>query len=138
MLNFDYSSARRFSSWQVHPVRVDRKVPESMHQDSEAMNRRTEERVAARFEVRFNDSEQAARALRAYSINMSTGGLCLRTRRLYRVGTQVKLAMNVAGEPFQLQAVVAWVRDDAVGVRFTDLDDQNVRRLEQVVASLPR
>ncbi len=60
-------------------------VPATGH-DAQANNRRGEERVSARFEVHFNHAQEAARALRAYSLNISAGGLCLRTRRAYDVG----------------------------------------------------
>jgi uncharacterized protein (TIGR02266 family) len=102
--------------------------------------RRTEERVAARFEVRFQGPEQAARALRAYSVNLSAGGLCLRTRKAYAVGAPVSIDMQVEGERFELRGVVAWVRPDheAVGVRFSALSDEDRARLEQVVSSLRR
>ena len=37
-------------------------------------NRRSHERVAATFDVRFEEKQDAARALRAYSLNLSAGG----------------------------------------------------------------
>jgi len=103
-------------------------------------NRRTEERVPARFEVHFNDSEVAARALRAYSVNVSSGGLCLRTKRAYDVGVPVQVEMKVDGESFKLRGVVAWVRDEseAVGVRFTKLSDEDRARLQRLIDSLKR
>ncbi len=103
-------------------------------------NRRTEERVPARFEVRFTHSEQAAKALRAYSINISSGGLCLRTQRAYDVGAPVRLELRVDGETFKLEGVVAWVRDEAeaVGVRFTQMTDGDRLRLQRLIDSIKR
>jgi uncharacterized protein (TIGR02266 family) len=103
-------------------------------------NRREHERVSARFEVRFQDTNDAARALRAYSLNVSTGGLCLRTRRSYDVGSHVRLQMSVDGHDFDLEGVIAWVRDDAeaVGVRFLDLKEEDRLRLQRVIASFKR
>lgn len=103
-------------------------------------NRRVEERVSARFEVHFNHMEDAAKALRAYSLNISSGGLCLRTKRAYDVGAPVKLELRVNGEVFNLQGVVAWVRDEseAVGVRFTKLSEEDRARLQSVIDSLKR
>lgn len=103
-------------------------------------NRRVDERIAARFEVRFEAMQDAARALRAYSLNLSSGGLCLRTRRTYDVGAQVRLAMRIAGEDFQLDGAVAWVREDAeaIGVRFINMRDEDRVRLQRVLGTLKR
>jgi uncharacterized protein (TIGR02266 family) len=103
-------------------------------------NRRTEERVPARFAVRFEEAQHAARALRAYSLNLSAGGLCLRTRKAYDVGCEVKLAMVIEGEEFHLNGLIAWVReeDEAIGVRFVNLADADRARLQRVLTSLKR
>ncbi|MCE9672654.1 TIGR02266 family protein [Myxococcus stipitatus] len=103
-------------------------------------NRRADERVAARFAVRFAQQEDAARALRVFSINVSAGGLCLRTRKAYDVGSRVSLSMDIAGQEFHLTGVVAWVRDEqeAIGVRFTDVSDEDRARLQRVVESFKR
>lgn len=106
----------------------------------DVLNRRTEERVAARFEVHFNQSQDAAKALRAYSLNISAGGLCLRTKRAYDVGAPVQMDMVVEGQSFHIQGVIAWVRDEseAIGVRFTDMSDQDRERLQRVIDSIRR
>jgi uncharacterized protein (TIGR02266 family) len=103
-------------------------------------NRRGEERVPARFEVHFHHTQDAAKALRAYSLNISAGGLCLRTRRAYDVGSPVLVDILVEGESFQLHGVIAWVRDEseAVGVRFTDMSEVDRDRLQRVIDSLKR
>jgi uncharacterized protein (TIGR02266 family) len=103
-------------------------------------NRRTHERVTATFELRFQDTEDAARALRAYSLNLSAGGLCLRTRRTYDVGARVRLQMTVSGEDFDLDGVISWVRDDAeaIGVRFIGVNEADQLRLQRVVSSFKR
>ncbi|AGC46310.1 hypothetical protein MYSTI_05022 [Myxococcus stipitatus DSM 14675] len=103
-------------------------------------NRRADERVTAKFAVRFEQTEDAARALRVFSINVSAGGLCLRTRKAYDVGAQVRLSMDIAGEEFHLTGIIAWVRDEqeAIGVRFTDVSDEDRERLQRVVASFKR
>src|SRR5512141_2998582 len=110
----------------------------AMEQDT--LNRRVQERVPARFEVHFNDTEKAAKALRAYSLNISAGGLCVRTRRTYEVGAPVRMDIVVEGESFQLQGVIAWVRDEseAVGVRFTNLSEEDRVRLQRVIDSIRR
>ena len=103
-------------------------------------NRRSHERVTATFDVRFQDNEDAARALRAYSLNLSAGGLCLRTRRSYDVGAPVRLQMTVSGEDFELDGIISWVRDDAeaIGVRFVGVSEADQVRLQRVVASFKR
>jgi uncharacterized protein (TIGR02266 family) len=103
-------------------------------------NRRTEERVPARFEVHFQDTTMAAKALRAYSVNVSSGGLCLRTQRAYDVGVPVQVELHVDGESFKLGGIIAWVRDEseAVGVRFTKLSDADRARLQRLIDSLKR
>jgi uncharacterized protein (TIGR02266 family) len=113
-------------------------VPATGQED--LLNRRTEERVAARFEVHFSQSQDAAKALRAYSLNISAGGLCLRTRRAYDVGTPVQMDMVVEGQAFQLQGVIAWVRDEseAIGVRFTEMSEKDRDRLQRVIDSIRR
>ncbi len=106
----------------------------------DVLNRRAEERIAARFEVHFNQSQDAAKALRAYSLNVSAGGLCLRTRRAYDVGTPVQMDMVIEGQAFQIQGVIAWVRDEseAIGVRFTEMSEQDRERLQRVIDSIRR
>src|SRR4051812_29282631 len=55
----------------------------------EGEDRRQFERVAAHIEVRFGRADEAARALRAYSLNFSVGGLCLKTQRPYEIGDRL-------------------------------------------------
>jgi uncharacterized protein (TIGR02266 family) len=100
-------------------------------------NRRADERVAARFEVRFAQIQDAARALRAYSLNISTGGLCLRTRKAYDVGSQVLVSMAIEGKQFHLNGLIAWVRDEAEAI-FTGMSDEDRARLQGVVDSFRR
>jgi uncharacterized protein (TIGR02266 family) len=104
------------------------------------LNRRIDERIPARFEVHFNYTLEAAKALRAYSLNISAGGLCLRTRRSYDVGTPVQMDMVVEGQAFQIQGVIAWVRDEseAIGVRFTEMSEEDRARLQRVIDSIRR
>ncbi|MBJ6764080.1 TIGR02266 family protein [Myxococcaceae bacterium JPH2] len=115
-------------------------APDAAGEPNPYANRRTDERVAARFEVRFEQMQDAARALRAYSLNVSAGGLCLRTRKAYDVGAQVRLAMVIGGEEFNLTGIIAWVRDEseAIGVRFTDVSDEDHARLSRVLQSFKR
>lgn len=105
---------------------------------SEMDERRRSERVPARVEVRFEEASQAAKAFRAYSLNLSVGGLCVRTQRRYDVGAVVKVSMTIADELVQLDATIAWVRDEAVGLRFNFVSLEDRARLEKLVASVRR
>lgn len=97
------------------------------------VDRRADERVAARIEVRFPAPANAARAFRAYSLNLSLGGLCLKTRRRYPVGERLALSLHLESEEYRLTGVVAWERGGAIGVRFENLSAEDRQRLEEVV-----
>ncbi len=97
------------------------------------VERRADERVVARIEVRFKGPAEAARAFRAYSLNFSVGGLCLKTRRQYQVGDRLSLSLTVNSHQYRLTAVVAWERSGAVGVRFVDVGPEDRRRLGEVL-----
>lgn len=99
-------------------------------------DRRSAPRYAARFDVRFYSSQAAARAFNAFSVNFSAGGLCVRSRQAYAVGDPLKLELRIEGVLFELDAVVAWVRGEAVGVRFVDVPDDMRAKLEAVAKGL--
>ncbi len=102
------------------------------------VERRKDERVVARIDVRFQEASEAARAFRAYSLNFSVGGLCLRTRKRYDVGAQLQLALTVEGQEYSLSGVVAWERSGAIGVRFDKVDPEDRKRLSDLVARFRR
>jgi uncharacterized protein (TIGR02266 family) len=107
--------------------------------EPEGEDRRQHERVSAHIEVRFGAADQAARALRAYSLNFSVGGLCLKTQRPYEVGDRLSLSMTIEGRELAVLGVVAWVRAGvAVGVRFEGLKDEDRELLQRLVESLKR
>jgi uncharacterized protein (TIGR02266 family) len=97
--------------------------------------RRSYPRVPARIEIHFAHPEDAARTLRAYSVNVSAGGLCVLTKRPYAVGTSLQLALQIDGEAYALQGMVAWVRKGAVGIRFENVSPGDRRRLEAVLST---
>src|SRR5438477_12269811 len=100
-------------------------------------DRRQHERVSAHIEVRFGLADEAARALRAYSLNFSIGGLCLKTQRPYELGERLSLSMTIEGRELECLGVVAWVREGvAIGVRFEDVKVEDRVRLEQMVKAL--
>jgi uncharacterized protein (TIGR02266 family) len=98
--------------------------------------RRTDPRYTAHFDVRFTQERDAARALNAFSLNFSAGGLCLRTKTAYAIGETLSLSVTIDGELFPLEGVVAWVRGEAVGVRFVNVPPDVRERLEAVSRAL--
>lgn len=99
-------------------------------------DRRQHERVSARVEVRFGRADEAARALRAYSLNFSVGGLCLKTQRHYEIGDRLSLSMTIEGREVECMGAVAWVRGGAIGVRFEEVKDADRALLQQMVKAL--
>jgi uncharacterized protein (TIGR02266 family) len=98
--------------------------------------RRSYPRIPARIEIHFAHPEDAARTLRAYSLNFSAGGLCVRTKRPYVVGARLQLALQVDGDAYALEGVVAWVRGGAIGVRFENVTPGDHRRLTALASTL--
>jgi len=97
--------------------------------------RRRAPRISARIEVRFKAGSQAAAALRAYSLNFSVGGLCLKTEKTYPIGAKLKLFLKVERSNLEITGVVAWERRGAIGVRFVNLRPEDRHRLERLVSS---
>lgn len=100
--------------------------------------RRTDPRYTAHFDVRFARQTDAARALNAFSLNFSSGGLALKTKSAYSLGETLALSLSVEGELFELEGVVAWVRGEALGVRFVNVKPEVRTRLEEVARVLAR
>lgn len=98
--------------------------------------RRKEPRIPAKFGIRFKEARDAAVAFKAFSVNFSVGGLCIRTDKVYEVGTSLQLNLAVGRRTFDLQACVAWARRDAIGVRFENVDPSVRRELEEIADSL--
>jgi len=98
--------------------------------------RRTDPRYTAHFDVRFARASEAARAFNAFSINFSSGGMCLRSKTPYGLGESLSLSLTVEGEIFELEGVVSWVRGDAVGVRFVNVRPAVREQLEHVARRL--
>src|SRR4051812_39034160 len=99
-------------------------------------DRRQYERVSAHVEVRFGRADEAARALRAYSLNFSVGGLCLKTQRPYEIGERLGLSMTIEGREVECLGVVAWVRAGTIGVRFEEVKEPDRALLQQMVKAL--
>lgn len=102
------------------------------------IDRRKHERIAARVEVRFAEREHAQRAFKAFSLNFSVGGVCLKTDRVYEIGSQLSLTIQVGEEQHALNGVVAWVRSGAVGVRFDISGDADRMAVARIMNSVRR
>lgn len=98
--------------------------------------RRQQARYAARFDVRFSRAQDAARALKTFSVNFSSGGLCVRSASQWAPGEPVAIDLTIEGEQFDLEGVVAWARGDVVGLRFVNLAPPVRRKLEAVAQGL--
>lgn len=103
---------------------------------SSASERRTDPRYGAHFDVRFSRASDAAKAFKAFSVNFSSGGLCLRSKTPHAIGETLSMSLSVEGEVFDLEGVVAWVRGEAVGVRFVNILPAVRSRLEAVSQQL--
>lgn len=97
---------------------------------------RVDPRFAAHFDVRFTRALDASRALNAFSVNFSAGGLCLRSRNPLEVGEMLSLELAIEDELFTLDGVVAWVRGEAMGVRFVNTTPDVRQRLQAVARQL--
>ncbi|HLT30702.1 MAG TPA: PilZ domain-containing protein [Myxococcaceae bacterium] len=103
---------------------------------STSAERRRAQRIPARVEVRFDEVGQAAKALKAFTTNVSSGGVCLRTQANYPLGHRLALQLRVADDQLDLTAAVCWVRPDAVGLRFVDVSEEHRRMLDAVLATI--
>jgi c-di-GMP-binding flagellar brake protein YcgR len=92
--------------------------------------RRRDVRIGAKVAVKFQAQAEAAKALSAFSINFSTGGLCLRTRVPHVVGERLQLTITIDADVLQLVGVVAWVKADVIGIRFVEVGPKDRDRLE--------
>lgn len=101
-------------------------------------DRRQFERIPARFQVRFQKPEQAAKAFSAWSVNVSAGGLALKVGSEYQLGERLVLTLTVEERSFPVEGIVAWRRGEVIGVRFESLDDDMRTELETLVESFRR
>ena len=99
-------------------------------------DRRRDIRIGAKVAVKFQAVAQAAKALNTFSVNFSAGGLCLRTRVPHAIGEQLQLTISIEGEQFDLKGVVAWNREDVIGIRFEGVSPKDRARLEAVAKVL--
>ncbi|MFY1825711.1 PilZ domain-containing protein [Myxococcus fulvus] len=74
--------------------------------------------------------------VRAYSRNIGTGGLAIRTTRALPVGSTLELRITLPDSAQALRAFgqVAWSREDGMGVAFTQLAPDGEQRLKSFVS----
>jgi hypothetical protein len=108
-------------------------MPDEFFRNSE---RRREERIPARIEIHFSKPKDAAKAFKAYSVNFSPGGLCVRMKSERPIGDRLSIRLVVGGEEFDLEAVVAWTRGTVTGMRFDGLSADDRSRLERLAEVL--
>lgn len=94
-----------------------------------------ETRIQAELTISLARSGEAEDILQADSVNVSLGGLCVRTSRGYPVGQPLAIDVRCEAERLALRGVVAWSRPGAalLGIRFVDLSSEASARLEALV-----
>jgi uncharacterized protein (TIGR02266 family) len=107
-----------------------------------------ERRAAPRFEVQavVDVTAPASTTERHRVVNVSVGGVCLRTAQIEDIGTEIEMAIHFPdlGASIEVRGRVAWCnRQDPtdMGVRFIGLDDERratLRRYIDLVLALPR
>ena len=100
--------------------------------------RRSEVRSGAKVAVKFQAATEAAKAFKAFSVNVSSRGLCLRTRIPHQVGDRLMLELDIDGEQFNLKGQVAWGKEGVIGIRFVDVSPEDSKRLEGVATQLAK
>ncbi|HZI10881.1 MAG TPA: PilZ domain-containing protein [Myxococcus sp.] len=91
-------------------------------------------RADAVLEVSFASRDDV---VRAYSKNIGTGGLAIRTPRAMAVGSMLELRIKLPDtpEPLLANGQVAWAREGEMGVAFTRLPPDAERRLKDIIAA---
>ena len=89
-------------------------------------------RAPVALEVQFGDAADAARA---YTRDISTGGLALSTNKPLPKGTRVNIQVKVPGLSESVRALgeVVWSRPDAMGIAFQTIEPGVHSRLKQLV-----
>ncbi len=100
--------------------------------EPDGADRRRDERVSAQLKVRFEGADSLADAVRSYSSNLGSGGLCLAVQKTYRPGDTVNLQLEADGKQLPIQAMVAWCRPGFIGVRFTPASAEHLETVRFV------
>lgn len=99
-------------------------------------DRREHERIPARIEVRIEARVAAARAFRAFSLNFSNGGICIKTDKAYKVGMPLQVFIAIGAEEHTLGATVAWVRGGTIGIRFDNRGANDRQSIDRILAAV--
>lgn len=89
-------------------------------------------RAPVALEVQFGDAADAAKA---YTRDVSAGGLAINTDKPLPQGTRVNLQVKIPGmsEPVRALGAVAWSRPGAMGIAFETIEPEVHSRLKQLV-----
>ena len=106
---------------------------------------RKEDRVQKRLPVTFQDGQSS---VKAYTDNISSGGLFIRTERPLKEGEQFLLNLQLPDrpEPVRAKCEVLWTREQGEGenrppgmaVRFREMTERDSRILKQCLQALSR
>jgi len=94
---------------------------------------RAQKRVSTKLEVRFASTAEAARVFKTYSLNLSPGGMCIRSVRRHQPGELIWVSLLINGQKFELKARVAWSKENVMGVRFEGMSSAEKLRLESML-----
>lgn len=76
---------------------------------------------------------------RARLVNLSRGGLCLAgVPEAWRAGQRVRFHLGLGSGVIQLDGEVAWIRDDAVGVAFTQRSQGHYMKIQWTLRQMVR
>lgn len=89
-------------------------------------------RAPVALDVRFLSREDAGRA---QTLNVSSGGMAIETARPLPRGTKLHLSVQVPGwkAPLVVDGDVVWSNERAMGILFHDLQQEDARRLKDLV-----
>ncbi len=103
---------------------------------------RRNERTEKNFEIHFKTKQDF---YKAYTANLGSGGLFIRTENLLEIGSEVTLLFTLPGDSKPINAVgkTVWVSkqpdpDKGVGVQFTVVSPEDRTRIDAFVRQNPR
>jgi len=94
---------------------------------------RAEKRVLAKLEVHFKSVEEAARVFKTYSLNLSPGGMCIRSTHRHKEGELIRVSLLLNGQRFEFKARVVWSKANVMGVRFEGMSPAERLHLESML-----
>jgi c-di-GMP-binding flagellar brake protein YcgR len=98
-------------------------------------SRRREARISAWLDVELTIGDDFRGPFLTNSVNLSLGGMCVRSERSVAVGQPLGLRLLASTGALEVQGVVAWVqpRTSMIGLRFVDVSEDVAVQLESLV-----